>query len=253
MENREFAIAAIAILAVVVAAQMGLVDLSGVPGLGSIFSHPGIKVAIVGHSTAALRALLESQVYRTQGIYYVADLDPTVILSGSLNSYDVVILRGEKYCEIGARRAITDFVKSGRGLIVVADACTRMRSDQNVLGWEIGIGGLGDVMPVKHSGNTTDMAAGSFTLRITDQTHAIASGISIYQNFTGLVSTARPASTSKIIALVAPLDKNASMLYGITESTSPLFGKVVYYAYDPDLTSREMFLNTLLYMKGAKG
>lgn len=252
MENRELAIILIALVAIVVGAKMGLVDLSGVPVMGGLFAKPGVKVAIVGHASPELAKFLDSEAYRMAGISPAAEIRPEVVVPGSVNTYDVVILMGERYCEVAVRRALADFVKSGRKLIVIGDACTRMKSDENVLGWDAGIGGLGDVMPVKHSGNESDEFYIPATLRIVEQTHAIAGGIALYQNFTGNVSTARPAGSSKILALVGP-KQGGEMYYAIVESTGLLAGKVIYYGFDPGLVSREMFLNTLLYLKGAKG
>ncbi len=252
MENRELAIILVALIAIVVAGKMGLVDLSGVPLVGVFFEKPGVKVAVVGHASQELKKFFESEAYRVAGISFIADLDPKTVLPGAINSYDVVVVQGERYCEASVRRVLADYVKSGRKLVVVGDACTRMKSDENVLGWEAGIGGLGDVMPVKHSGNATDTMRMAATLRIVEQTHPIASGISVYQNFTGNVSTAKPTGNSKIIALIQPRE-GEGMYYGIIESTGLLAGKVVYYGFDPGLASREMFLNTLLYIKGAKG
>jgi hypothetical protein len=89
-------------------------------------------------------------------------------------------------------------------------------------------------------------------MHIVDRTHAVASGISLQQNFTGTISTAKPSGNSKIIALVS-LVGTEDAFYGIVETTALLAGKVLYYGFDPAKVSREMFLNTLLYLKGAKG
>ena len=258
MENRELAIALIAILAIVMAGKMGLVDLSGVPVVGTLFEKPGIKVAVVGHVSNELKAMLESEAFRLAGITYISNIPTNMVLGGSLNSYDEVILQGEPNCEIEQRRALSDYVKSGKKLIVIGTACTRMASDQNILGWDAGIGGLGDVMPVKHQGKPDDESVVAATLRIVERTHPVAGGISVYQNFTGSVADMRPVGSYKIIALVEPQSSGAGggaaeIRYALIESTGLLSGKVLYYAFDPGLTSREMFLNALLYLKGAKG
>jgi len=254
MDNRELAIILIAILAVVLAGKMGLVDLSGVPVVGTLFEKPGIRVAVVGHASTALKAMLDSEFFRVAGISYISDIPLTMVRSGALNSFDEIILQGVPECEIEQRRALSDFVKSGKKLIVIGTACARMASDPNILGWEAGIGGLGDVMPVKHTGKADDEARMDAVLRVVERTHPIVSGITFTQEFSGKVADIRPAGGYKIIALVEPKGGGAADIrYGIVESTSLLSGKVMYYAFDPSLVSRNMFLNALLYLKGAKG
>ncbi|MFH1200021.1 MAG: hypothetical protein V1708_03055, partial [Candidatus Micrarchaeota archaeon] len=200
--------------------------------------------------------------FRTNGIYYGTGdgLRPDQLFGGVLKPFDVIVLQGQQTCDRSARKTITDWVKSGGKLIVIGDACTRVTDDPAAVGWDVGIGLLGDVMPAKIGGVTperepitTGCSSGKF--KFLNPEHPIQSGIKNFQ-FSGRTINVFPNSNSQLVATIDCSDTgrvSAPATYAILESSGILTGKVVYYAFDPGVTSRNMFLNTLKYLKSQRG
>ena len=251
----------IVILAVFVAAKFGFIDVSGIPILNQIIPAPTIKVAVVGRASAGLKAMLEAEDFRMSGVYYAGDLKQEILYPGVLNNFDIVILENTATCDRVARRVIADKVKSGGKLIIVGDACTRVSDDPNALGWDVGIGTMGDIVPATIGGVTHERepirkigVSGKF--KIIDPFHPIFNGIKNY-GFSGDVVKVYPKADANVLAFVdlSPSGKvTEPAMYAILESRAFIGGKVVFLAYNPtERTSRNMFLNTLIYLKGSKG
>ncbi len=250
----------ILILAVFIAGKFGLVNLNSLPVIGSLFPAPYIKVVVFGHASQAMDTLLKSEDYRIAGITYLGSLPINVVYPNQLNNYDIIILQGQKVCDRTARKAIADRVKGGAKLIVVGNACTEVSDDRNAIGWDVGIGSLGDVMPVKYGkvqlheivGPDSVFADGKF--KIIAQDHPMFNSI-INFGFYGSLTNIFPTNTGNVLAYVDTyLGKQTSpSTFAIVESQGLFGGKTIYFAFDPSTTSRNMFMNTLLYVKGAKG
>ncbi|MEK6924128.1 MAG: hypothetical protein AABW54_02735 [Candidatus Micrarchaeota archaeon] len=256
----------IAILAIFLAGRFGIVDFSGVPVLNSIFPSPKITVGVVGRSSYDMRALLESEDYRVTGVYFAGDIDQKVIYPGVLNNFDVIILQGESTCDRTARKVIADRVKAGGKLIVVGDACTRVSDDRAAYGWDIGIGSLGDVVPVVGGGVTkelemlqTNAVRGKF--KVVAVNHPVFNGVKNFGFDSEITAITVPKPNAEILAYIdaSSIGKvTAPSLFAIVESKGLFSGKTIYFAFDPATvaaqgTGRNMFLNTLLYLRGAKG
>ncbi|HEV8290043.1 MAG TPA: hypothetical protein VGQ00_03785 [Candidatus Norongarragalinales archaeon] len=242
-----------AILAIFVAAKFGVINLSGVPVIGGLFPASVIKVAVIGQASPGLEGYLRSDDYRAKGVVFFT-LRPDDIYKDLLNNYDIIILQGDQYCKRITRDEIANRVKAGAGLVVVQDACTRVRGDPSVLGW--GLGPLGDVMPATYGGVTAEpelpnreFVQGKVTIIQFD--HPIFGGVKNFF-FNGRVVPVNPAPNSQPLALIDLGSTNAPSVFAIIEKPSVVGGKAVYYAFDPGSTSKEMMLNTLLYLKGRK-
>ncbi len=253
----------IVILAVFIAGKFGLVDLSSIPGVGGLFPKPYIKVVVIGHESEALRSVMTAEDFRVAGVNYIGSIPQEAITPGSLNSYDIIVLQGSTVCDRTARKVIADRVKAGGKLIVVGDACTRVTDDANAVGWDIGIGSLGDVIPVTYGGvlfhestgqSTVSVPSGKFKIIAPD--HPIFNGIKNF-GFTGVVTRVLPNANSNALAYIDTYfgRVTAPATFAIVESQGLLTGKTLYYSFDPGLAfaSRNMLLNSLLYLKGAKG
>ncbi len=251
----------IVVLAIFVAAKFGFIDVSGIPVLNQIIPAPVMKVAVVGRASPELKKMLEAEDFRVTGVYYSGDLKQEILYPGVLNNFDIVILENTATCDRTARRVIADKVKSGGKLIIIGDACTRVTDDPNALGWDVGIGTMGDIVPATIGGVTHEREPirrigvnGKF--KVIDQFHPIFNGIKNF-GFQGDIVQVYPKSNAEVLAYVdlSPSGKvTEPAMFAIAESKSLIGGKVMYLAYNPtDGTSRNMFLNMLLYLKGAKG
>ena len=253
----------IIILAIFIAGKFGFVDLHAIPVAGSLFPASSIKIAVVGHASPELRAYLSTEEYRQAGVNPVFDLKQENLYPGTLNNYDIVILQAYQgdgvYCDRTARKVISDKIKAGGKLMVIGDACTRVHEDPAAVGWEVGVGLMGDVMPVQVGGVTKEKeliqpyyAEGKFKITAIDS--PIFSGITQFY-FSGPVLQAIPKSNAQVLAFldVGGGQVTAPAQLAIVESTGMLAGKVIYFAFDPGTASRNLFLNSIIYMKGTKG
>ena len=250
----------IVVLGLFIAGKFGYIDLHSMPVVGSLFPAPYIKVVTVGRASHQFEYLIQSENMRVAGISYAGSISPDALVPGSLNNFDIIVLQGSTTCDRVARQAITERVKGGGKLVVIGDACTRVTDDPNALGWDIGIGLLGDVMPVRYggvlmhekTGQTRVLADGKF--KIISPDHQMFNGITNFA-FSGTLTNVFPNSNANVLAYIESyLGKSTSpATYGIVESQCLFSGKTVYFAFDPGTTSREMMQNMLLYIKGASG
>ncbi len=257
----------IAILAIFIAGRFGIIDFSGVPVLNSIFPSPKIVVGVVGRASPDMERLLQSEDFRVAGVYYAGNIDQRVVYSGVLNNFDVVIAQGDPVCDRTARKVMGDRVKAGGKLIIIQDACTRVSDDRAAFGWDIGIGSLGDVVPVIIGGVTkelepwtTEPRAGKF--KIINADHPMFNGVKNFQFFSTITFITVPKPNANILAFIDASSigrPTGESWFAIVESQGLFSGKVMYYSFDPATvaisggTGRNMFLNTLLYLRGAKG
>ncbi|MFH1750389.1 MAG: hypothetical protein ABH863_01795 [Candidatus Micrarchaeota archaeon] len=255
----------IIILAIFVAGNFGIINLGDIPGIGPILGGGNqVRVAVIGTPSVGLKNYLISKDAQLAKIKYAGNLRAeSLSATGSLKLFDVVILQGQPVCDRTPRRIISEWVRGGGKLIVVGDACTRVNDDNSVLGWDIGVGLLGDVMPVKVGGLTSQAepikygcSSGTFTWAQFD--HSIRSGAKDYP-FSGRTIETIPYNGN----IVAYIDCGSSgrgstaTTPAIVESSSLLGGKTVYFSYDPgingDAAGRTVFINTLKYLKSQKG
>ncbi len=219
-----------------------------------------IKIGVVGKASNELRTMLDSEVFRVQGIRYAGYIPQEVLYPEAIDNFDIVIVQGTKICDRTAREVIADKVKSGGKMILVGDSCTRVTDDPDLFGWNISIGTLGEIVPAKIN-ESTNKGEPLIRTNITgkyqaiDPDHPIFAGIKNF-GFNGNFVEAYPTANANVLALI----QESTMLrfplpaqYAILESKNPQKGKVLYLAYEPTpKTGREMFLNMILYLKGAK-
>jgi len=250
----------IIILAVFIAAKFNYIDLHSIPLIGSLFPASYIKIVVIGNPSSTFVNVMQSEDYRIAGLTYAGAIRQEAVVPGVLKNFDIVILQGTPICDRTARKVLGDYVKGGGRLLVVGDSCTRVNDDPNAVGWDIGIGSLGDVIPVAYGGiiaherigDPTFSADGKF--KIVSPYHPIFNGILNF-GFYGTLVGVIPNANSDVLAYVDTYGgkPTAPATFAIVESRSMLGGKTMYFAFDPSTTSRNMLMNTLLYMKGAKG
>ncbi|MFH0836486.1 MAG: hypothetical protein V1834_04975 [Candidatus Micrarchaeota archaeon] len=258
----------IVILGLFIAAKFGYVDLSGVPFLGELFGTSFLKVIVVGHASPEMEALMKSEDFALAGVTYAGDLPQQSVISADvLKNFDIIIVQGTRICDRPARKALGDAVKSGKKMILIADACTAVSDDVNAGTWDLGIGSLGDVVPATYSGvlmhertgsGWTNVNQGSFKIIAVD--HPMFNGIFNHE-FSGTVINVLPKANSDVLAYIDQYagSVTAPATFGIIESKGFMGGKTLYFAFDPStnvntaMGSRNMFMNALLYLKGAKG
>ncbi len=90
--------------------------------------------------------------------------------------------------------------------------------------------------------------------KIIAQDHPIFNGILNF-GFSDKLVNVFPNANSNVLAYVDMYGgkPTSPATYAIVESQGFLSGKTLYFAFDPSTTSRNLFLNVLLYIKGAKG
>lgn len=259
----------IAILAIFIAGRFGIIDFSGVPVLNSIFPAPKTVIAVVGRASPDMVRVLQSEDFRVAGAYYAGNIDQRVVYKGVLNNFDIIIAQGDPVCDRTARKTMADAVKGGKKLIIVQDACTRVSDDRAAFGWDIGIGSLGDVVPVIIGGVskelepwTTQKVQGKFKIVSVD--HPVFNGVKNFQFDSYLTFITVPKPNADILAFLDASSigrPSQEAFFAIVESKGLLTGKTMYFAFDPASVAvpegggvgRNMFLNTLLYLRGAKG
>ena len=261
----------IAILAVFVAAKFNFIDCSSIPGLSVVCPAASIKVVVIGNPSTGIETLLNAQDFRMAGVTYMGNIDQADVYPGTLDQFDIIILQGQQICDRTSRMVIANRVKAGGKMIVIQDACTKVSDDTTVVGWDIGIGALGDVMPVQIGGYTRQYEpikktsiTGNF--KIIPINHPIFPSGQKDFSFTSSFVQVLPSATvaSNILAFVDVGSSTSSdaatqpAYFAMVESNSLLSGKVIYFAYDPSSmvsqdVGRNLFLNTLLYLKGSKG
>jgi len=257
----------IIILAVFIAAKFGYLDLSSMPLVGGLFPPSYIRIAVVGSPSPQLQSYLSSEQYRLAGVSYAVPINQLAVYPGVLKNFDIIILQNSRVCDRTARMEIANAVKSGKKLIVIGDACTAVTEDPTAVGWDVGIGLIGDVMPVTYSGNLFHERSGQtlVTIRqgkfqIIDQESPVFNGIVNHGVFQDTYVNVFPKPNSQVLALVEEFGgkPTAGTTYAIIESKGMFTaGKVIYFSFDPSTASPtgqyHLFLNTLLYLKGAKG
>jgi hypothetical protein len=258
----------IVILGLFIAAKFGMVNLCGTPVIGSLFPCPFMKVIVMGRASPDMEALLKSQDFAMAGITYAGDIPQQSVVSADVfKNFDIIIVQGSQVCDRPARKALADAVKGGKKMIFIGDSCTRISDDYNAQGWEIGIGSLGDVMPVSYGGillhdrtgtGSTTIGRGTFQIIAVD--HPMFNGI-LNHEFTGEVTLVLPKNGGDPLAYIDQYQGTVTEpgTFGIIEGSSVVGGKTLYFAFDPSTNlktqygSRNMFMNALLYLKGKSG
>lgn len=256
----------IVILGLFVAAKLGYIDLSSMPLVGGLFPQSYIRIAIVGSPSPQLNDFLRSEQYRLAGVSYAVPIRQEAVKPGVLKNFDIIILQNSRVCDRDARKEITKAVQGGKKLLVIGDACTTVTDDPTAAGWDVGIGLLGDVMPVTWGGNlfhergqtSTVIQQGKF--QILSQDHPIFNGILNHGVFEDTYTNVYPKANSEVLAYIEEFGgkPTSATTYAIIESKGMFTsGKVMYFTFDPSTVNPtgqyHLLLNTLLYLKGAKG
>ncbi|MFH1199961.1 MAG: hypothetical protein V1708_02750 [Candidatus Micrarchaeota archaeon] len=222
-------------------------------------SSKPIRVGVVGVTSHDLKNVLTTSEFQAAGVTYGTGdgLNADNLTESMLANLDVAILSGQQTCDRTSRKIVTDWVKRGGKLIVIGDPCTRITDDPQAIGWDVGIGLLGDIMPAKIGGVTPERepittGCSSGRLKFLNPDHPIQSGVTNFQ-FSGRTINVFPSANSNLVATIDCSDAaraSAPASYAILESAGLLTGKVVYFAFDPAVNSRKLFLNTLKYLSG---
>lgn len=255
----------IAILAVFLAGKFGIIPLEGIPILNQIVPPSDVGILIFGKDPALFQLLGSAEFQGIGGInarpvpYPIEDNSQYLVKSSNIK---IIILSGEQYCPPAFRKAVADRVRAGASLMVIGDACTKVRGDATVIGWNVGINSLGSIMPVEIGGLTTRRqpivtydATGTF--RIVDPNHPIyGSGPSGGQKdfaFSEEVTEVTPKANSEILGQIDTGYGNRN-LYAVIEGKSFPAGKVMYFAFNPAKTPTPILVrNTLLYLSNKQG
>jgi len=248
----------ILVLGIFVAGKFGLINLHGLPVVGGLFPAPAIKVLCIGHCSDGVTGYLTTDEARIEGIIYQGEMSQEVIYPGALKNYDLIIVQGERFCDLPARKEIASKVSSGGKMIFIGDACIRVTNDESVYGWGLS---LKDAVPATIGGTTAEretvkkqIVDGQFT--IVDPFHPLfGGGVPGIKNFpfNGELVTVVPAVNSKILATI--LEQGGGVTgrshFAIIEGGG-FMGKTMYFAYDPGIygeeKGRELFLNTVVYL-----
>ena len=256
----------IIILALFIAAKLGYIDLSSMPLVGGLFPQSYIRIAVIGSPSPQLNDFLRSEQYRLAGVSYAVPIRQEAVKPGVLKNFDLIIAQNSRVCDRDARREITKAVESGKKLLLIGDACTAVTDDPTAAGWDVGIGLMGNIMPVQWGGNLfhergqtiVNVQQGKF--QIIDQEHPIFNGILNHGVFEDTYTNVYPKANSGVLAYVEEFGgrPTSAVTYAIIESKGMLAsGKVMYFSFDPATANPtgqyHLLLNTLLYLKGAKG
>ncbi|MFH0835974.1 MAG: hypothetical protein V1834_02315 [Candidatus Micrarchaeota archaeon] len=253
----------ILILAIVLVLSLGFVlvkfgylDLSSI-GLGPKFIggpdyYSDLKVIVVGRASHEMDALLKSEDFALAGITYAGDLpQQSVTSAGVFKNFDVIIVQGSRICNETARTAIAEAVNGGKKMVLIGDACTATPDDPNEGSW----GELGEVMPVMISSvlfEADDEAV--YALKIDEPDHPIFNGVFDHE-INAPEQTVLQKQDATVLAHTDYAQRNAEVYpqATIVESSD---NRVIYFAFDPApnvqtaMGSRNLFLSTLLYLKG---
>ncbi|HLD63167.1 MAG TPA: hypothetical protein VI875_04855 [Candidatus Norongarragalinales archaeon] len=256
----------IIILALFIAAKLGYIDLSSMPLVGGLFPQSYIRIAVIGSPSPQLNDFLRSEQYRLAGVSYAVPIRQEAVKPGVLKNFDLIIAQNSRVCDRDARKEITKAVESGKKLLLIGDACTAVTDDPTAAGWDVGIGLMGNIMPVQWGGNLfhergqtiVNVQQGKF--QIIDQEHPIFNGILNHGVFEDTYTNVYPKANSGVLAYVEEFGgrPTSAVTYAIIESKGMLAsGKVMYFSFDPATANPtgqyHLLLNTLLYLKGAKG
>lgn len=189
----------------------------------------------------------------------VTAIQPKLVQSGTLDAYELIILQDAPICDLATRMTVADRVKAGGKLLIIGDACTRVIDDPYVIGWDVGIGALGDIVPATYvgplNGETNEESEGIF--RPADDSHSIytlfpdeymaINGISKYL-FQGHVTEVRPKANAKVLAYIESTGGRlaAEDTIGIVENQDEA-GKTIYVAFNPYINSA-LKRNALMYL-----
>ncbi len=236
---------------IVGAIKFGYIDFVGDGPLLTPFSPlPTIKVAVVGRASPELKAMLEAEDFRVSDIYYAGDFKQEIIYPGALNNFNVVILQNTPTCGSKARKIIADKVKSGGKFIVIGDACLLDEQTNQTTGWQTSE--LASIIPVVVEQNA-DYAPlrvpVSSRVSIANFSHPIFKQIKKFGFNQDALAVTPKTGADTLASSEATESQQATPL--IVEKKTPEGSKIIYLAYDPSpMTSRNMFLNMLLYLGG---
>ncbi len=255
----------IAILAVFLAGKFGIIPLDNIPILNQVVPSSDVGILIFGNDPDLFQLLGSAEFQGVGGInvrpvqYQIDDTAQFLVKNPNIK---VIILSGEQYCPPAFRKAVADRVRAGASMIVIGDACTKVRGDATVIGWNVGINSLGSVMPVEIGGLSTRKQPivtydASGTFRITQPDHPIfGGGPSGGQKdfaFSEQVTDVTPKANAEVLGQIDTGYGNRN-LYAIIEGKSFPAGKVMYFTFNPAKTPTPLLVrNTLLYMSNKQG
>ncbi len=257
------------ILGIFIAAKMGMIDLSFIPGFAKT-----TKVLILTDNPTAdeIQSLIKVLTYqypRNQRIEVATPmvLSPTRrIYASNLADYDVVILYEvqDKMLSLMQRQELYNYVKNGGDLIVVLDSGTYMPAfdyygtpgDQSPVwvGWKDPY--MNQIMPVMCENEAACTIDSTDRARIATYMpdHPVMGGIEFYPEskaplsiryIPGIVENKNGTTIADIEILsgteVSPSAIVTATYPGIVVSTNILGGKVIYFNYEPHKTPILLF------------
>ncbi|MFA4946583.1 MAG: Yip1 family protein [Candidatus Micrarchaeia archaeon] len=210
------------------------------------FTASSLSVLVVGSASPQLEYLLKAEDMRVNGIIYAGSIRPDAVVPGVLDNFDVVIISGERECDLEARDAFRDYLEQGGFMVLVGDACTEYAGES---GWSVGDNSWGELLPVTFVGN--EHANGKF--KIYDPAQPVFNGIMDYA-FSGAITRVSLKETAKLLAFI---DASDSETYSPDFLTAMAWNgwsagnnektefRVYYFAFDLGTTSRFLLKNLI--------
>jgi len=253
-------VALVALVLIVIAESAALAFFLG-PILPNLGKHT-INVLVIGTPSENVMSLLETENYRIAGVNVTAVLADAQVTEETLSKADIVIMQGEEYCDrtLDAYASVPwdNFRKIK--FIIIGNACSQSHSS-NIAGWSAliymsrqpeGIAGVIRYLSVASMPMKSTEWNGKFIVDAQD--HEILNGIVNFE-YSGRVWLFDRAHKGFVLASLSEgVPDMESQITGRYSSTPAIvnvnigFGSTVYFAFDPSTTSRNMFLNTLLYL-----
>ena len=250
----------IIIIAFFLAAKFGIIT-SSTPVVGPVIGtvlgqEEPMEMLIIGTpSNDTLAVLNDNRELVRYRIKRASDLERNP--DDQLAAYDVIMLdqsnQSNKEVSKQLGKAIENFVKKGRKLLVIKDSGIRRPEALDIVGWKAT---FGDIMPVscERTINNQPTCLSPLTvvgkIRRQDVDHRIMRGIEVApaeEDLAIIFNTFNVDPIGKEVAYIESEDRDRGTFPAIVESRL-VIGKVLYFNYDPGKT-RGIFENTLEYIR----
>lgn len=235
-----------------------------------------IKVLGVGAFSEGLALMLEADDYRIAGIQLQAVLPDSKVTERDLNEADLVIMQGEVYCDNTLeiyvkekKRIAAEWEKKriggippSRKFLIIGNACSRSAA-LTATGWralveekirreEIALPFVERVYVLADGPLEAKQIAGRLVIENTN--HEIFNGIVNY-NFDGNVFVFSKAPKFFVLASITDGNVTWEQVLEGNYTGIPAIAEIsdgIYFAFDPSTGSRNLLLNTLLYLAKAR-
>lgn len=248
--------------------------LCGVPVLSDLFCGTDrVMIAVVGDFNAdaaavgmptivkapELQTQLDGAVAAASNVFYMVYDAEALEFAGKtiLNTYDVVILVGDRHFSRTVRTALEQFIDNGGRLIVIGDAATRDPEDLAILGWGNIIGIPVELKMDADIDNPIELD--DATLMSVTPDHPIMQGYQYQIRMDELgkkectnlqLQEVIPGQSDQVVAFMTGQYEGARKdMVAIVEGNNWLGGKTFYFAFDPGCLPN-MFWSSIEHMTG---